>query len=88
MYAEGGLYDYQQSVLDTAINENTLISVKALSGGFSENSDKADLSYSESYSLVNFLIERYGKQKLLDLLSLLSQGTDIESCAPKNLRMV
>jgi hypothetical protein len=74
MYAEGGLDENESSIFDAAIRENNLISVRGLSGSFSENPDKADLSYSQSYSLVNFLIEQYGKLKLLDLMTLLSQG--------------
>lgn len=78
MYAEGGLTDYSRSIFKTAVQKDTLLSVRSLSGSFSESPDAADLSYSQSYSLVNFLITQYGKQKLSDLMSLLSQGYTID----------
>ncbi len=58
--------------------DNTLLSVRSLSGGFSEVSDKAFLSYSESYSLVKFLIETYGQDKMTALLVSLRDGTTID----------
>ena len=54
--------------LDQAIKANDLLSVRSLSGNFSEDPAKADLSYSQSYSLVNFLIEQYGQDKMTALL--------------------
>ena len=40
--------------------------------------DTADLSYAQSYSLVNFLIAKYGQDKMLQLLRLLRDGSTIE----------
>lgn len=79
VYAEGGLDAASQTALDAAIASDQLISVRALSGGFSEHSDKANRSYSQSYSLVNFLVERYGSDKLLALFRNLRDGMTIES---------
>ena len=78
MYGEGGLDDFSQARFDQAVTDNTLTSVQALSGGFSENPDKADVSYSESYSLVNFLIEAYGKDRMLALLKALKEGATVD----------
>ena len=64
--------------LDEAIRDDTLLSVRSLSGGFSEVSDKAYLSYSESYSLVKFLIETYGQEKMTSLLVALRDGMTID----------
>jgi len=83
MYAEGGLETSSTKLFEKAIREDTLLSVKALSGSFSENPDKADLSYSQSYSLVNFLIEQYGKEKLLELMDLLKEGTTVDDALEK-----
>ena len=74
VYGEGGLDDASQATLQTAIAQNSLVSVRALSGGFSEHPDKADLSYAQSYSLVNFLIEEFGQAKLLKLFANLRDG--------------
>ncbi len=78
VYSEGPLDQGSQNQLDQAISDNTLLSVRSLSGGFSEVSDKAFLSYSESYSLVKFLIETYGQNKMTALLVSLRDGTTID----------
>ena len=78
VYGEGGLDSPSTRTLDEAIRSDQLISVRALSGGFSEHPGKADLSYAQSYSLVNFLVERYGSEKLLSLFRNLRDGLPIE----------
>ena len=74
MYSEGGLDQASQAQLDGAILNDTLLSVRSLNGGFSEASDKASLSYSESYSLVKFLIDGHGQEKMTGLLVALREG--------------
>src|SRR5206468_1943379 len=78
VYGEGGLDDDAKKGLQEAIASNKLISVRALSGGFSEHPSRADLSYSESYSLVNFLVTRYGRNKIIKLFDDLKSGLTIE----------
>ena len=78
VYGEGGLDAPSEAALKAAIGEDTLISVRALSGGFSEHPDKANLSYSQSYSLVNFLVTEYGQDQLLQLFGNLRDGLPIE----------
>jgi hypothetical protein len=74
MYGEGGLESIDQARLDDAIEYDTLMSVRSLSGGFSEEYDRASLAYAESYSIVNFLIEAYGQEKMSQLLAALRSG--------------
>ncbi|MFZ6026707.1 MAG: peptidase MA family metallohydrolase [Chloroflexota bacterium] len=74
MYGEGGPDPASQDAFEKALADDSLPSVRSLSGGFSEASSKANLSYTQSYSLVNFLIEEYGQEKLLALFDLLQQG--------------
>lgn len=78
VYAEGPLDEPSQQQLDDAIKNNSLLSVRSLSGGFSEVSDKAYLSYSESESIVRFLIETYGRDKMTALLVALRDGSTID----------
>jgi len=78
MYSEGGLDSSSQSHLDQAIRSDTLLTVRSLNGGFSELPDKANLSYSQSYSIVNFLIEKYGQEKITDLLIALRDAKPID----------
>ncbi|MBI5964622.1 MAG: collagenase [Chloroflexi bacterium] len=78
VYSEGELDSNSQVQFDQAIQDNELISVRALSSGFSEEYGKATLSYSESFSLVKFLIETHGQDKMTQLLGTLRDGSAIE----------
>lgn len=78
MYSEGSLDSGMQGLLDQAIRTNDLITLRSLNGGFSELPDKANLSYSQSYSVVKFLIETYGRQKMTDLLTALRDAKPID----------
>jgi hypothetical protein len=74
MYNEGELDPVFRSSLEEAILEDELISVRSLCSPFSAYSEKASLSYAQSYSLVEYLLDNYGQDKMLDLLALLKQG--------------
>jgi hypothetical protein len=78
MYGEGGLDAASERQFKAAVTNDTLMSVRALSGGFSEEPDRADVSYSQSYSLVNFLINEYGKDKMMALLRALRDGAVVD----------
>lgn len=78
VYGEGGPEASSRQQLDEAIADNNLISVRSLSGNFSEDPAKADLSYSQSYSLVNFLVEKYGQAKMTVLLKALRDGNAVD----------
>jgi len=79
VYSEGKLDDASQQQLDEAIRDNTLLTVRSLSSGFSEVASKAYLSYSQSYSIVKFLIETYGQDKMTNLLTSLRDGATIDN---------
>ncbi len=83
VYSEGALDPSSQSQLDDAIKNNQLLSVRSLSSGFSEVSSKAYLSYSESFSIVDFLIKTYGQQKMTSLLIALRDGTSVDDALQK-----
>jgi hypothetical protein len=78
VYSEGQLNTASQAQLDEAIRSDQLISVRSLSGGFSEVPSKAYLSYSQSYSIVKFLIEGYGQDKMNTLLVTLRDGSTVD----------
>ena len=73
-YSEGELDPDLRSSLNRAISEGTLISVRSLCSPFSAYADKARLSYAQSYSLVEYLLDNYGQDRMLDLLTLFKQG--------------
>lgn len=78
MFSEGELDAASQENLDAAIRDNTLFSLRSMSSGFGELPDKVNLSYSQSYSVVKYLIETYGQEKMTALLTLLRDGTAID----------
>ncbi len=75
MHAEGELDQYLQSYLKNANAEDELISVRSLSSPFSARTEEAYLSYAESQSIVEFLIQSYGKDKMLLLLDIFKEGS-------------
>ena len=79
VYSEGELEPASQRQLEDAIRSDTLLTVRSLSGGFSEVADKANLAYTQSYSLTKFLIESYGQEKMTALLLSLRDGLSIDS---------
>jgi hypothetical protein len=76
-YGGGGLQAYEQTTFDQAVASDTLISLRSLTGNFPE-SDAAYLAYAESYSVVNFLIKTYGRNKMNTLLLDLRDGQTID----------
>jgi hypothetical protein len=75
VYSEGPLDQQFQRPLDQAVRDNTLLSVRSISGSFSEVSNRANLSYAQSYSLVNYLIGAYGQDKMTALLTAFRDGS-------------
>src|SRR4030042_216646 len=78
MHAEGELDASMQLYLKKTMLQQKLISIRSLSSPFSAKSDEAYLSYAESQSIVEFIIGNYGKDKMLNLLSLLKEGYRID----------
>jgi hypothetical protein len=80
MNAEGEMTSSFQQSLDSAISGNTLFSVRSIASTFPADSSDAKLCYAESYSVVRFLTDNYGSEKLLVLLDAFKQGsTDDEA---------
>ena len=75
MYNEGELDPVFRFCLEEAILEDELISVRSLCSPFSAEPEKACLSYAQSYSFVDYLLDNYGQDKVLDLLTLFKQGS-------------
>jgi hypothetical protein len=74
MYGEGGPQSAQMAQFDQAKASDQLFALRSLAGNFSEESDRANLSYTESYSVVNFLIQTYARDKMTALLAALHDG--------------
>lgn len=83
MYTEGVLEPGFAAFLDKAIDEDRLISVASLSSPFSVYAEESFLSYAQSYSLVEFLISSYGRDKMLELLNTFREGSNYDNALQK-----
>ncbi len=78
VYGEGGPASSESAFFDYNVTNDSLLSFNVLSGGFSEDPNIADLSYSQSYYMVDYLIQTYGKEKMLALLQRIKAGDAID----------
>lgn len=73
MYNEGGLPAANGQALERAIQTNGLISVRSLTAP-SGKPEEVNLFYGEVYSVVEFLLNTYGKEKMAELLAVFKEG--------------
>lgn len=64
--------------LESAFKAGRVPPLRSLEAGFSAYSNSASLSYTQSYKVVQYLIETYGPEKLDQLLTLMQQGETID----------
>ena len=83
VYAEGDTSYTRTSALKEPTEKNALISVRSLCSPFSTDGDLAKQSYAESYSIVEFLISKYGQNKMLELLGAFKQGSTLDDALLK-----
>ena len=74
-YAQGLLSPYLQSALDQAISADSLITLRSLSSSFPAAHGGASLSYAQSRSLVAYLIDAHGWEKIRELLAVFQEGS-------------
>ncbi len=79
MYAEGEMEAVYDAYLRQAVTQDTLISVRSLSSPFSAYSEQSYLSYAQSLSLVEFLIDSYGQDRMFELLGTFKQGSSYDA---------
>lgn len=75
VYGQGGPDPAMQATFNAALAGNSLDAVRDLNGSFPESSNQADLAYGESYSIVDFLIGQYGRDRMTSLLLALRDGS-------------
>lgn len=74
VYNEGELDGSMKEQFDIALQNDTFFPVRTLGGNFSEIPEKALLSYAQSYSVVKYMIETHGQEKMSQLLTALSNA--------------
>lgn len=85
VYAEGEPDEEDERVLAAAIRDNKMISVQSLSANFPADPDLARLSYAESASLVRFIIDHYGPDRLQELLAVFQEGATYDDALTRAL---
>ena len=69
--------------MSSAEANNSFISVRSLCSPFSAYSDQAMLAYAESYEIVSYLINEYGRDKMFELLNVFKQGSGYDEALLK-----
>ncbi len=75
MATEGPADTQTQNDLEQAIENNSFMPLRSLNGPFPSHDADASLAYSQSYSVVNYLLATYGQAALQDLILTLAEGT-------------
>ena len=83
MMSEGELGSEFEGAIFRAMSENTLISIRSLASPFSAYANESILSYAESYKAVEYLINEYGREKMLELLNTFHQGSGYDEALMK-----
>ena len=78
MYAEASEDAYLTKTFEKAIAENELFSLRSLTSPFSAIPENAYISYAQSRSVVEYMIEYYGNENILLLLTALKEGESID----------
>ncbi|MDD4859191.1 MAG: peptidase MA family metallohydrolase [Dehalococcoidales bacterium] len=83
MNAEGDLDASFAILLVDAIAKKKLLTVRSIASPFSAYSDESRLAYAESYSIVRYLTDTYGADKMSELLRTFRQGSSYDDALLK-----
>jgi hypothetical protein len=74
VYAEGEPQDSILNDIEQGLSDNSFAPLRSLNGAFPAHDAAAGVAYSQSYSVVNFMLETYGQEKMQALLLALAEG--------------
>ena len=83
MFNQGPLDSSFTASLNQAIQSKSLITVRTLSSPFSTDAGISYLDYAESYNIVSYLINTYGKDKMAALEATFQQGATYDGALQK-----
>lgn len=78
VYAEGPPSEDTLTDIERGLDDNAFEPIRSLNGSFASDHSQAGLSYSQSYSVVNYMLETYGQEKMQELLLVLADGQDYD----------
>lgn len=79
VYSEGEPANETVNDLEQGVENNNFFPVRSLNGSFPSHDSGVNLAYSQSYSLVNFLLDAYGAEKMQALLLTLAQAESYDA---------
>ncbi len=74
VYAEGEPDSGTMADIENGIRNNQFEPLRSLNGAFPAHDAAASMAYSQSYSVVDFMLTAYGQEKMQDLLLTLAEG--------------
>ncbi len=74
VYAEGEPDNGRLADIASGIKDNRFEPLRSLGGAFPSHSEAAGMAYSQSYSVVDFMLQAYGQEKMQALLLALAAG--------------
>lgn len=86
MYAQGMLEARNERALQRGIQNDELLSVRSMSS-YSGRAEQVDLWYGAAYSVVDFMLEEFGRTKMQQLLGVFSEGAEQEAALQQVLNI-
>ncbi|NLD71819.1 MAG: hypothetical protein GX649_03765 [Chloroflexi bacterium] len=75
MYAEGhDLPDANRRALEAAIRRDALLSLRSMTS-YSGQASQVDLYYGQAHSIVRYMLDEHGRDKMRELLSVFAEGS-------------
>ncbi|HEX5240251.1 MAG TPA: peptidase MA family metallohydrolase [Candidatus Limnocylindrales bacterium] len=74
VYLSQGYDDADRQAVEEAAADRSLMPLSSLSGQFPTSADRFSLAYSESVSAVDFMVRRYGRDRLVTLIRSYARG--------------
>ncbi len=74
LYSEEAAHDGERARVRRAVQRGELLSLAQISGSFPPDPEAAGLSYAESLSTVEFILDRYGRETVAALLRAFKEG--------------
>jgi hypothetical protein len=85
VYNQEAVDDYFADMIDAAARSDTLVPLEALAASFPTDPDRALLSYAQSHSIVAYIIDTYGTEKLSELVAAFRDATPVDEALPQVL---
>jgi len=79
MYAQSDLLSNEKQALESAIKSGDVLSLRGMSSAtLGHTSTNVSLFYGQSWSIVSFLVDRYGEEKFAQLFATFKEGSTVD----------